>query len=282
VIDVSASPGSWYFPTFAFLFGTCIGSFLNVCVSRWPGGASVVKPRSRCPGCGHEITWYENIPLVSWLALRARCSGCGNPISAVYPLLELVVGLLWLACVLQFGPSLTALRVAVLATVLLGIVITDATDYVIPDGFTVFGFFFAFVAAGIGALVGETLPFASLYDSVMGACVGAGAIAIIGWLGELALKKEAMGFGDVTLMAMVGAYLGSGRSLLTIFIGAFLGAFGFLGVVYPITWLRNRRAGIPFAPPLVPFGVFLAPAAMIALLWGSRMMDWYAHDVLGL
>jgi leader peptidase (prepilin peptidase) / N-methyltransferase len=282
VTDAFASLGSWYFPTVAFLFGACIGSFLNVCVSRWPRDESVVKPRSRCPACGHEIPWYENIPLLSWLALRARCSGCKTSISAVYPLLELVVGLGWLAAVMAFGPTLTALRVAVLGTILLGIVITDATDYVIPDGFTVFGFFFALIAAGAGTLLGETLPFASLYDSVMGACVGAGAIAIIGWLGELALKKEAMGFGDVTLMAMIGAYVGPGRALLTIFLGAFLGAVGFLGVVYPITYLRCRKRQVPFAPPLVPFGVFLAPAAMIALLWGNQMMHWYAHDVLGL
>jgi leader peptidase (prepilin peptidase) / N-methyltransferase len=282
VTQAFAPPGSWYFPLIAFLFGACIGSFLNVCVSRWPAEQSVVRPRSRCPGCGHEIPWYENIPLVSWLALRARCSGCRNPISAVYPLLELVVALGWLVCVLQFGPTLTAVRVAAFGTVLLGIMITDATDYVIPDGFTVFGFFFALVTAGAGTLLGETLPFATLYDSVMGACVGAGAIAIIGWLGELALGKEAMGFGDVTLMAMVGAFLGPGRTLLTIFIGAFLGAVGFLVIVYPISWIRARRAGAPFAPPLVPFGVFLAPAALLALLWGRRMMDWYAHDVLGL
>ena len=116
----------------------------------------------------------------------------------------------------------------------------------------------------------------------MGACVGAGAIAIIGWLGELALKKEAMGFGDVTLMAMVGAFLGPGRTLLTIFIGAFLGAVGFLAIVVSRSaGCAARKAGVPFAPPLVPFGVFLAPAALIALLWGRRMMDWYAHDVLG-
>lgn len=274
--------GSWYFPTIAFLFGACIGSFLNVCVSRWPRDESVVRPRSRCPKCGHQIRWYENIPLVSWVALRARCSGCHSPISVIYPLLELVVGLGWLVAVLEFGPMLTALRVAVLGTILLGIMITDATHYVIPDGFTVFGFFFALVAAGIGTLSGETLPFAALYDSVIGACVGAGAISIIGWLGELALKKEAMGFGDVTLMAMVGAYLGPGRTLFTIFIGAFLGAVVFLGAVYPVAWFRSRRRGEPFAPPLVPFGVFLAPAAMIALLWGTRMMQWYAHEVLKL
>jgi len=277
-----ASHGSWYFPTIAFLFGACIGSFLNVCVSRWPAKQSVVTPRSRCPKCGHEIPWYENIPFVSWLALRARCSCCRTPISSVYPLLELVVALGWLACVLQFGPTLAAIRVAVFGTLLLGIMITDATDYVIPDGFTVFGFLFALVTAGVGTVLGETLPFATLYDSFMGACVGSGAIAIIGWLGEVALKKEAMGFGDVTLMAMVGSFLGPGRTLLTIFIGAFLGAAGFLGFVYPITWIRSRKAVIPFAPPLVPFGVFLAPAALAALFWGRRMMDWYAHDVLGL
>ncbi|MGH7623252.1 MAG: prepilin peptidase, partial [Gemmatimonadaceae bacterium] len=272
MINFFAPMGSWYFPTIAFLFGACIGSFLNVCVSRWPRDESVVRPRSRCPKCGHEITWYENIPLVSWLALRARCSGCHSPISVIYPLLELVVALGWLASVLALGPTFTALRVAVLGTILLGIMITDATHYVIPDGFTVFGFFFALVAAGIGTMSGETLPFAGLYDSVIGACVGAGAIAIIGWLGELALKKEAMGFGDVTLMAMVGAFLGPGRTLFTIFIGAFLGAVVFLAVVYPVSWIRSRNRGEPFAPPLVPFGVFLAPAAMIALLWGTQMM----------
>jgi leader peptidase (prepilin peptidase)/N-methyltransferase len=282
VTDAFAPFGTWYFVTMAFLFGTCIGSFLNVCVSRWPADLSVVKPRSRCPYCGHEITWYENIPLISWLLLRAKCSGCKAPISAVYPLLELTVALVWVACVLQFGPTFTAIRVAVLVSVLLGIMITDATDYVIPDGFTVFGFFFALVAAAVGTMIGETLPFATLYDSVIGACVGAGAIAIVGWLGELALKKEAMGFGDVTLMAMAGAYLGPGRTLLTIFIGAFLGAVGFLAIVYPIAWLRARKAETAFAPPLVPFGVFLAPATLIALLWGNRMMHWYAHNMLGL
>jgi len=282
VTDAFAPLGTWYFPTIAFLFGACIGSFLNVCVSRWPQDQSVVRPRSRCPKCGHEIRWYENIPLVSWVALRARCSGCHAPISVIYPLLELVVGLGWFAAVLALGPTFTAVRVAVMGTILLGIMITDATHYVIPDGFTVFGFFFALVAAGVGTLSGETLPFAALYDSVIGACVGAGAISIIGWLGELALKKEAMGFGDVTLMAMVGAFLGPGRTLFTIFIGAFLGAVVFLAAVYPIAWLRSRKRGEPFAPPLVPFGVFLAPAAMIALLWGTRMMHWYAHEVLKL
>jgi leader peptidase (prepilin peptidase)/N-methyltransferase len=122
--------------------------------------------------------------------------------------------------------------------------------------------------------------FADPKDALFGACVGAGAIAIVGWLGEVALKKEAMGFGDVTLMAMVGAVLGPERTLLTVFVGAMLGAFGFLLIVYPIAWTRSKRAGVPFDPPLVPFGVFLAPAALLTLLWGNDLMQWYKYVFL--
>lgn len=265
----------------AFVTGALIGSFLNVCVSRWPKELSVVSPRSRCPNCAHEIAWFENVPMVSWLALRARCRGCHERISAMYPLVELTVALGWLAAVIAYGPGLTALRVAVFGTILLGVVVTDATEYVIPDGFTAFGLFWAILMAVVAIFVRETSPFASLYDALVGACAAAGAIAIAGWLGEMALKKEAMGFGDVTLMAMVGAHLGVGRSLLTIFFGAALGAAGFLLVVFPVAWVRSRRSGKEFEPPLVPFGVFLAPAAMVALIWGGALVNWY-RGLMGL
>lgn len=267
---------------FAFAAGSCIGSFLNVCVARWPAELSVVSPRSRCPKCGHEIAWYENVPLLSWLVLRARCRGCKAPISIIYPAVELLVALGWIAAVWYFGFSFTALRVAVFGTVLLGVMLTDALHYIIPDGFTAFGLGWALLAAALSMFVGETLPFAGLYDAVIGACVGAGAIAIVGWLGEMAFKKEAMGFGDVTLMAMVGAHLGPSRTLLAIFLGALVGAVTFLVIVLPVGALRSRRRGVPFEPPLVPFGVFLAPAAMIALLWGQSLIDWYLHGVMGL
>jgi leader peptidase (prepilin peptidase)/N-methyltransferase len=222
------------------------------------------------------------VPIFGWLRLRGRCAGCREAISPIYPLTELVVALIWLASVVHYGPTFTAVRVAILATVLLGIALTDAMHYVIPDGFTVFGFVWGIGAAFAGAAIGETLPFAGLYDSLIGACVGAGAIAIAGWLGEVALKKEAMGFGDVTLMAVVGAALGPGRSLLTVFLGAALGAASFLLLVYPIAWIRSRRSHTPVELPLVPFGVFLAPAAMIALLFGQAMIDWYRGDIMGL
>jgi leader peptidase (prepilin peptidase) / N-methyltransferase len=267
---------------FAFLFGAVIGSFLNVCVSRWPRDESVVSPPSRCPSCSRPIRWHENVPILGWIRLRGRCAGCSQAISPMYPLVELTVALVWLAAVMHYDVSLTALRVAVLATILLGIALTDAMHYVIPDGFTVFGFIWGVAGAFAGAALNETLPFAGLYDSLIGACVGAGALVIVGWLGEVALKKEAMGFGDYTLMAMVGAALGPERSLLTIFLGAFLGAAAFLLLVYPIAWIRSRGQRSAIDVPMVPFGVFLAPAAMIALLFGHAMITWYRQDVLAL
>lgn len=266
----------------AFVFGATVGSFLNVCISRWPAEQSVIQPRSRCPKCGQQIGWRDNIPIVSWLLLRGRCRTCGEPISMQYPAVELTTGLLWAAAFLFWAHPFIALRIAVFATVLLGIAVTDLKHYLIPDGFTVFGLIWCLTTVLIGVMVGVNEPFAGPYDALVGACVGAGAIAIAGWLGELAFGKEAMGFGDVTLMAVVGAGIGPGRTLLTIFVGALIASITFVLVVYPIAWLRARRKAQPTEMPLVPFGVFLAPAAVITLLWGNDLVRWYMHTVVGL
>jgi leader peptidase (prepilin peptidase)/N-methyltransferase len=266
---------SGFFAATAFLFGICIGSFLNVCITRWPKDMSVVRPRSRCPGCERQIEWYENIPLLSWLLLRGRCRGCGAPISSMYPIVELSVGVIWMLSVMTLGATFTALRVAVFATILLGVAITDARDYMIPDGFTITGFLWNIAASFAALVLGEQYFFATPIDALLGACVGAGSIAIVAWLGEAALKKEAMGLGDVTLMAMAGAALGVERALITVFLGAFLGAAVFLVVVYPITWFRSRGTHTEFKPPLVPFGVFLAPASLLVLLWGEELKQFW-------
>jgi leader peptidase (prepilin peptidase) / N-methyltransferase len=270
---------------YVFTVGLCVGSFLNVCIGRWPEGLSVVKPRSRCPKCGHQIKVTENIPIVSWLMLRGRCSGCGDRISIQYPIVELLVGLLWLAAFLELGFTFTAFRVAVLVTVLLGISLTDAKYFLIPDGFTVFGVLFVILTSLIALFLGEAEPFARPWDAMIGMCVGAGAIAIVGWLGEVWLKRPAMGFGDVTLMAVVGAAVGPTRSLLTIFIGAVLAPIVLLGVVYPLSarGLADDKGQTELALEAsggwkkreLPFGVFLAPAAVIALLFGDAIIAWY-------
>lgn len=257
------------------LLGACFGSFLNVCVSRWPAGLSVVRPRSRCPKCERGIQWHENVPVLGWMRLRGRCAGCALPISIEYPLVEVGVALLWAGAALLAGLSLDALRLATFATIMLGITLTDAKHYVIPDGFTVFGFLFVLVTSVVAFFDGgDARWFALPIDAFYGACAGAGFIAIIGWLGEVALKKEAMGFGDATLMAVVGAALGPTRAVITVFVAAALGAGAFLLVVYPVSYLRATRAGREFEPPLVPFGVFLAPAAVGMLLAGQALLDW--------
>ena len=264
-----------------FLLGASIGSFLNVCISRWPAELSVVSPRSRCPRCERQIAWYDNIPLLSWVLLRAKCRGCGLPISAQYPAIECATGLLWLGAFVWYGPTLTMLRLAIAATILLGIAMTDALHYVIPDGFTVTGFLLAMLFPLPALVLGEPGPFAGPWDALVGACTGAGIIAIVGWLGEVALKKEAMGQGDVTLMAFVGAMTGPGRALLTVFVAAAIASVAFLALVAPVAWLRARRAGRAFELPLVPFGVFLAPAGLVTLLWGDALIAWYLSTMVG-
>src|SRR6185437_7159952 len=265
----------WLWWTSVCLWGALIGSFLNVCIARWPMELSVVAPRSRCPRCQRPIAWYENVPIVSWILLRGRCHGCRSPISVQYPAVELGIALAWLAAFATFASPFTALRVAVFTTILAGVAVTDVLYYLIPDGFTVFGLCWMCATSFIAVFTGDSGGFATPYDALLGACVGAGAIAIVGWLGEVALKKEAMGFGDVTLMAVVGAALGPARTLLAIFVGAAVGAVIFLVGVLPVAWWRSRRSGIPFEAPLVPFGVFLAPAALVTLLWGNRLIAWY-------
>lgn len=258
-----------------FVLGASLGSFLNVCISRWPADLSVVRPRSRCPRCERGIAWHENIPLLSWVLLRGRCRGCRLPISVQYPAVELVVALGWVASFVAFGLTFEAARVAVFGTILFGIAVTDAMTYLIPDGFTITGLVLVFAAAITNFFLGEPSLFASPWAALIGACAGAGAITIIGWLAEVIMKREAMGFGDTTLMAMVGAALGPERSLLTIIMGAFVGAVVFVLIVGPIVRWRNRGSTAAFAFPDVPFGVFLAPAAMLVLLWGDSLIAWY-------
>lgn len=270
---------------YVFAVGAAIGSFLNVCIGRWPEGLSVIRPRSRCPKCGHQIKASENIPILSWLMLRGRCSSCGERISIQYPIVELLVGLTWLLVYFHFGITVTGFRIAVFATVLLGIAITDAKHFLIPDGFTVFGLFFVLVTAVVALYVGEAEPFARPWDAVLGMCVGAGAISIVGWLGEVWLKRPAMGFGDVTLMAVVGAAVGPTRALLTIFVAAVLAPIVLLGVVYPLSarGLADDKgqtelaldSGGEWRKRELPFGVFLAPAGLIALLHGDAIIAWY-------
>jgi leader peptidase (prepilin peptidase)/N-methyltransferase len=246
---------------YAALLGAAVGSFLNVCVYRLPEGESVVSPRSRCPECGLQIGWRDNVPVLSWLLLRGRCRGCGTGISFQYPLVELTVALLWLAAAVRFGFSWQALSTALFFTLLLGIALTDARAYTIPDEFSIGG-----LLAGI--LLSLAPGGISPLQSALGAALGFGLLYAVAVLGEWAFKKPAMGGGDIKMMAMVGAFLGPVGVLLTLFLGALLGTLIFAPI--------SMRTG-----KLVPFGIFLALGAAVTEPWGEWMTGWYLSTFLG-
>lgn len=260
MIDVFSD--AWIVSALAGLVGLMIGSFLNVCTLRWPEDESVVFPGSHCPKCGEPIRWYDNVPVLGYVLLRGRCWACREPISLQYPLVELATGLVWTGMFSYAGLSFEALRGTLLLTILFGIALTDARFYIIPDQFSlgglVLGLGLAFLPGGIDAL-----------DALIGAIVGFGLLGSVAVVGKWMLKKDAMGLGDIKMMAMVGAFLGWAGVLLTVFLGALLGAV----IFGPISYKTKK---------LVPFGIFLAAAAAITYGFGSEIIDWYLTNILHL
>jgi leader peptidase (prepilin peptidase)/N-methyltransferase len=214
--DVGLPP--WIVVTWFTLLGAALGSFLNVCILRWGAEPkqSVMHPPSQCPSCGHAIRWYENIPVVSWLALRGRCSGCGTRISPMYPAIEATTALLWGGSVALLGLTLPALELAIASTLLLGIAVSDARAFIIPHEFSLGGTAIALAFAAWPEPVG-------IADAVRGALFGAGLVLVVGELTELLLGQEAMGGGDCALMGMVGAFFGWESVWPVLALGAFVG-----------------------------------------------------------
>ena len=245
------------------VFGAVIGSFLNVCIVRLPAEQSVVSPPSRCPKCGRPVGWKDNIPVFSWLFLRGKCRGCREPISILYPLVELSVALLWAAMAWHYGLSLEGLKGALFGTLLLGIALTDAREYIIPNEFTWGGL-------AIGLVLAAATGVDGIIAAVIGAAVGFGILALVGALGTFLFKKEAMGGGDIKMMAMVGSFMGWQGVLLTIFLGALAGVLVFV----PLRLIKKEEKE-------VPFGVFLAIGAAITYLVGPALIAWYGHYLGG-
>lgn len=253
---------AWLISLVAGVVGLLIGSFLNVCTLRWPVDQSVVTPRSRCPGCERTIAWYDNVPVLSWMLLRGKCRHCGQRISVQYPLVELGTALIWAGMFYHLGPTWEALRGTVFLTLLFGIALTDARFYIIPDEFSLGGL-------ALGLLASPLAGGPSWTESFAGAALGFGILYGVAVLGKAVFKKDAMGGGDIKMMAMVGAFLGMPGVVLTLFLGALLGSV----VFGPISWKTGK---------LVPFGIFLSVAGALAYVWGPAIIHWYTVDMLGL
>ena len=294
------------------VLGLCFGSFLNVCIYRLPLGISVVTPRSACPKCKHGIALYDNMPVLSWLILRGRCRYCKAKISPRYLFIELLTGLLFLLCYWYFGFTVSMVKYCAFGFLLLGLIFTDADTKLLPDKLTLPGLALAIAFSlfvPVNDLVSQFLPGAvnlpfsgeiserlfSLLDALLGAAVGAsfiyGAGAIyLRWRGT-----EGMGFGDVKLMAMVGAFLGIKLTVLTIFTASLAGSIFGLGTVL-IVWLKRTRrfekrvadsaaarqrawqsAQVVYRNFQMPFGVFLGSMALVALFFGDRFLRWYGR-----
>jgi leader peptidase (prepilin peptidase) / N-methyltransferase len=295
-----------------FVLGLAFGSFLNVCIYRLPLDLSVVTPRSACPRCKQPIAFYDNLPVISWLMLRGRCRHCEARISARYLLIEVLTGVLFLGCYNYFGFTLATLKYCVFGFLLLGLIFTDAETKLLPDKLTLPGLAFGLVFSLLvpvhdmasqflpGML---NLPFSadltshmfSLLDSLLGAALGASFIygagaAYLRWRGT-----EGMGFGDVKLMAMVGAFLGIKLTIFTIFAASLAGSlFGVSTVL--MVWIKRthrfrrrlaslqaaRRRGWQSAQMVyrnyqMPFGVFLGSMALLALFVGNQFLSWYGR-----
>jgi leader peptidase (prepilin peptidase) / N-methyltransferase len=268
-------------PPVLAVLGLCIGSFLNVVIHRMPlmlerewkleGGEllgvqvevaeaiTLSRPRSRCPSCGHAITWYENIPVISWLWLRGRCSACKAPISMRYPFIEILTGALFAAVGWRFGATPVALLWCAFVAVLVALAGIDWDTTFLPDNLTLPLLWGGLVASAIG----WTVP---LSDAVWGAAVGYVSLWSVYWLFKLTTGKEGMGFGDFKLLAALGAWLGV-KMILPIVLGAsIIGALVGIGMKLSAN-LREGR--------YVPFGPFLAGSGIVVLLAGpNRVLDW--------
>jgi len=263
---------AWPLWTLAFVLGACIGSFLNVCIYRMPADESVLHPRSRCPRCGTTIAWYDNVPLLSWALLRARCRGCSTPISARYPLVEAATGALAVLALVRFGAEPLTLVLFAFTAALLLITFIDLDHRFIPDEVSLPG-----IAVGLGV---SLLPGGiGLWNAALGALVGGGILFLVAWGYERMTGREGMGYGDVKLLAMIGAFLGWQAIPAVIVVASLTGSVaGLLAMFDGRSRRRVRRVQTHFGPLAVlvslrrasrrteiPFGPFLALGALSVL-----------------
>lgn len=263
----------WYFTLVVFVFGACWGSFLNVCIYRIPAELSVVKPRSRCPKCMTDLVWKDNIPILGWLFLGGKCRYCKAPISSRYPLVELLTAVLFALIWLRFPYSPLVVPYGLLVFGLILGTFVDIDEQWLPDRVTIGGMIAGPVfALLLPAMFGEQGHLEGLVRSLTGLAFGFGLFWGISFFGRLVLKKDAMGFGDVKLMGALGAFLGLESVVFITFVSSLLGAV--IGVSFILSGKKEWQSRIPFGP-------YIALAAVIWMLGGSQWWDAYVAWITG-
>ena len=258
---------------FAFVVGACIGSFLNVCVYRIPLNRSIVNPPSHCAACGAPIPWYHNIPIISWPALRGRAVCCGTRIDIRYWLVEVGMAFLFMAVWLRYGATdpVAAVIYLIMISGLTTACLIDLDHYIIPDRFSLGGCVAGFVACAIHpSLMGQKTPLQGFSWSLASAIMGALVLLGVAWLGTMLFRKEAMGMGDVKLLAAMGAFLGVMSISWILPLSSLIGSF--LGIAL-IFWQRGAWG------TRIPYGPFLGLAAVLWLFGGSDLTHAYWHHV---
>jgi len=242
----------------AAIFGALIGSFLNVCIYRLPVRESLVWPGSRCPHCKTAIVWYDNVPMLSYLWLRGLCRQCQATIAWRYPLVEALNAAGYGFIAWRFGGTVDAYVYGLLFSTLIVVTFIDLDHMIVPDRITLPGM-------ALGLAVG-TLLLPQWWDSIGGLLLGGGILYGMAWISPYLFGKEGMGGGDIKLLAMIGAFLGWQQVLLTLIVGGIVGAG--VGVVLIGARIITRDAYIPFGP-------FLSLGAVVAMLYGAEILDWY-------
>ena len=248
----------WLF-VIIFIFGMVVGSFLNVCIYRLPRNESVFWPSSYCPQCGTPLKLHDNVPLFSYLFLKARCRACSAHISLRYPIVEVVNGTGYVLITWTFGFEWSALIYSALFSALLVITLVDISHQIIPDRITLPGIFLGFVSASI------ILPVGWL-NSVLGIVLGGGVLWLLAWASPYVFGKEGMGGGDIKLLAMIGAFLGWKPTVLTMLVGAAIGAI--VGISLILFKVMRRDQYLPFGP-------FLALGAIVSMFFHREILNWY-------
>lgn len=243
------------------ILGLIIGSFLNVCIYRLPKNESIIKPASHCPTCKKEISWFDNIPILSFIILGGRCRFCKSRISYRYPLVEFLAALASAILFIRFGFSINFLVYSILSFGLIVAAFIDFEYKIIPDEITIGGLVLGIFLSIVWPNIHNTMLIKkSIIDCVLGILVGGGSILLSGILGKFFFKKDAMGGGDIKLLAMIGSFIGWKKILLTFFLAPFFGIF--FGIYFLIKY-RNHY---------IPYGPFLSLASFAAILFGDDII----------